>query len=246
MKTRSATEGVPELVAEFSANRFFWVFTDHYVKAIRNKTLAWFWQNIPKILRNFDTLTPTDRRVRNPTPVHPKRTPATDPPAHSQVPANPKIPAKSKAKPKVPAKSQLPVPAIDMVDLTLANAGPTQQRRKVLSPIPSSDDESYVNSEAERKKDKGKGRMNDEDDEKKRKPVKSTGRVRKTPCAGCLRKKIPCVDQAGGKACFSCALVKMRCKEPQPGDEPAPSAPTPSSPAPSAPAPSSPAPSAPA
>jgi hypothetical protein len=68
----------------------------------------------------------------------------------------------------------------------------------------------------EEKKDKGKGKMKERDDhldnKNRRRPPKPTELVRDAPCLRCVKKKMTCYKQVGGRnACLACATMKIRC-----------------------------------
>jgi hypothetical protein len=230
MVTKRLTANVDELQVEFSAPRFFWKMADAYVKAKMEKKVNFVWGRLPQILQKFDAKHPTGHRVPNagiPIPVSPtnpinppfakplnvmKPTPSQKPRAKTQVPVKQQVPVKPRGTTQMPVST--PDDTIRVNRRDLAEAGPSQKRRKPLSPAPSSDDETPAPVPI---KDKGKGKeilkIDEEDHQegKKRKPPQSTGQVRETTCQRCRRLKIACLDQAGGKACVSCAKIKVKC-----------------------------------
>jgi hypothetical protein len=94
------------------------------------------------------------------------------------------------------------------------NVTPIEQNTTELSES-NSEYQPKIKVQHEEKKDKGKGKMNPKDDDfgakKMRKPPQPTEVVREHPCQRCVKKKIVCYNQAGGKSCLGCAKMKLRC-----------------------------------
>ena len=84
-----------------------------------------------------------------------------------------------------------------------------------------SEDETVEKGGKRGEKEKKGGKTEPEDDGKgrKRKSPKSTGIERENACTRCVRLKVACYEQVGGKACVACAKVKMRCIDVGAGDE---------------------------
>ncbi|KAF8809690.1 hypothetical protein BYT27DRAFT_7254407 [Phlegmacium glaucopus] len=129
--------------------------------------------------------------------------------------------------PSIIVRPRVPVPMPQTPTAPAQNlgvAGPSRDWQ--LSPLMESSNES-ARLPAGGKRDKGKARMRDERPEeqgdsrgmqqerrpesKKRRPPQSTGQLRENTCRRCERLHLYCISQAGGKACVSCARVKMKC-----------------------------------
>ena len=67
----------------------------------------------------------------------------------------------------------------------------------------------------EGKPDEGKGKLKDEGfgGDRTRNPPKLMGRLREVKCKQCVEKEMVCYSQEVGKACISCAQLKLKCED---------------------------------
>jgi hypothetical protein len=165
----------------------------------------------------------------------PKKTPQLDKGKGRKISSDPEdMPVKVvpvKYGPHKPVGAKVPAKAGPLLPITISwrKREPRDTPESTLTDV-SNDDKPLPSIRVKRRSpnlDKGKGRKmgsepeetqekHDSDDEEKtriRKSILSTGELRDPFCKRCVRLRINCRAQVGGRACVDCAQVKMKCED---------------------------------